>query len=482
MRFLIFLSIFLIQTGPVLAKAINPPIELKVTPGDKGKNSFNISWKAPVGEEIAGYFYKLDKQANTTWTQKTSIKNLRISGGGIHKFYLAACDNEGNISPYQVVEFSYYPDAPKGGEISMTTPTFYQTGGSPGIIGIGDISGDGLNDVVSANYYDNNISVFIQLPDGKLASQTTYSISQGPFGIGIGDINRDGRNDVVAGCAAADVIHIFAQNEGGTLTQIGVFRTERGPYGLAVGDVNGDGRNDIVVANSGASSISIFTWLPDVKESYDYLLGSFKKCASLTMQRQEKEIFAHIVYAAGPTPYWLAIGDINGDFREDIAVVNYGNSTVNVYFQQPDRSLLPMGALQAAGGSIFNVCIGDINSDGLGEIVTSGGPLSIFGRKDEVSFGLIGTTTTKDGGAGAVRIADINNDGREDLIATMSDAVSIHLQNEKGKLTPPVHFPTGRGPGGLGIADVNNDGINDIVTGNISDNTISVLHPIWKEK
>ncbi|MFH1563965.1 MAG: VCBS repeat-containing protein [Nitrospirota bacterium] len=487
MRILIVSMIFLLQTGIIFAKTINPPVEIKVTPGDGGGNSFNFNWKPPVGEKITAYFYKLDQQPMTNWTTKTSIKNLRVSGSGLHKLYLSASDNEGNVSPYQVVEFSYNAKAPKGGEFTMTPPTAYQAGGSPGIIAVGDVSGDGLNDVVSANYYDNNISVFIQLPDGKLATQTTYPVSQGPFGVGIADMNCDGLNDVIVGCAAADTVHIFTQNEGGlprcgTLTQTMVFRTERAPYGLAVGDVNGDGRNDIVIPNSGASSISIFSWVPDIKESYDYLLGSFKGCDSLTMQKQGKDIFANIVYAAGPTPYWLTVGDINGDLKEDIAVVNYSNNTLNVYFQQPDRSLLPMGALQTAGSNPSNVAIGDINGDGIGEIVASGGPVSIFGRKDNVSFGLIGTAITKEGRAGAVKTGDMNNDGRIDLITTSSDTFSIYLQDNKGNLLDSTPFPTGRGAGGLAVADVNNDGLTDVITGNISDNTISVLHPVWKEK
>ncbi|MDI6736168.1 MAG: VCBS repeat-containing protein [bacterium] len=481
MRILIFSMILLLQTGMVFAKMINPPVEIKVVPGDGGGNSFNVTWKPPAGEKIAAYFYKLDQQPMTNWTTKTSIKNLRVSGSGLHRLYLAASDNEGNVSAYQAVEFKLETKTPKGGKFTMTPPTAYQAGGSPGIIAVGDVSGDGLNDVVSANYYDNNISVFIQLPDGKLATQTTYPVNQGPFGVGIADMNCDGLNDVIVGCAAADTVHIFTQNEGGTLTQTMVFRSERGPYGLAVGDVNGDGRNDIVLSNSGAASISIFTWVPDIKESYDYLLGSFKGCDSLTMQKQGKDIFAHIVYAAGPTTYWLSIGDINGDFKEDIAAVNYSNSTLNVYFQQPDRALLSLGALQTAGGNPFNVCLGDINGDGLNEIVASGGPLSIFGRKDNISFGLIGTTTTKEGRSGAVRIGDVNDDGRADLINSNSETISVHLQDNNGKLHPPVHFSTGRGPGGLAIADVNNDGLNDIITGNISDNNITVLHPAWEK-
>jgi len=479
MRILIlFLCIFFIQSRVAFTEVLNSPREIKVIQVEPDKNLFNISWKPPEGVEVASYFYKLDQQPNTTWTKNTYIKGLRVSGSGIHKLYLAACDNKGNISPYQVIEFSYQVKAPKGGEISMTPPTVYKTGGSPGIIAVGDVNGDGLNDVISANYYDNNISVFIQLPDGKLASQTTYSVNQGPFGVGIGDLNCDGLNDVVVGCAAADVIHVFTQNKGGTLTETLVFRTERAPYGLAVGDVNSDGRNDIVIPNSGAASISIFTWVPDVKESYDYLLGSFKKCQSLTMQRQEKDIFAHIVYPCGPTPYWLAIGDINGDRREDIAAVNYGNSTLSLYIQQPDRSLLPMGLLQTASGNPVNVCIGDLTGDGLNEVVTSGGsPLSIFGQKNNTSFGLVKTYPTKEGRTGGVKIGDINNDGLSDLVATNPNTVSIFLQTKEGTLLPPTHHPTGEGCAGLAIADVNNDGINDIITGNISDNTITVIHP-----
>lgn len=478
----IFLFIFFIQTKIVFAEIINPPTDIKVKQVEVGKNMFNINFKPPAGINIAGYFYKLDQQPNTNWTPKPYIDKLRVSGSGVHRVYISACDEEGNISPYQVVEFSYEAKSPRGGKISMTPPTSYETGGSPGIIAVGDVNGDGLNDVISANYYSNNISVFTQLPNGKLASQTTYPVSQGPFGVGIGDINRDGLNDVIVGCAAADVIHVYTQNEVGSLTESIVFRTERAPYGLAIGDVNGDGRNDIVIPNSGAASISIFTWLADVKESYDYLLGCFKTSTSITMQRQGKEIFAHIVYPAGAIPYWLAIGDINGDLREDVAVANYGDSTINVYFQQPDRSLLPMGALKTAGGNPTNIYIGDITGDGINEVVASGaGGLSIFGQKDKVSFGLVNKLIAEKGGFGGVKIGDVNNDGLADLIATNPNTVSIFLQNKDGTLLSPTYHPTGEGCAGLGIADVNNDGINDIITGNIHDNTITVIHPRFEE-
>lgn len=462
------------------------PTSIKIIPCSEIKKPhlFDVSWVAPGGIKIKGYYYKLDLEAKTRWTSETSIKGLRVVGGGQHYFYLAACDVDDNISPYVVVPFSYIHPAPKGGQISLTEPDVYPAGGSPGITAIGDVNNDGLNDVACANYYDNNIGVFIQLPGGKLASQTTYEVAQGPFGVGIGDINRDGLNEVVVGCAAADVLYIFTQNEGGTLSLAATYPTARGPYGLDIVDINGDGRNDIILANSGGLSMSVFTWVPDNPRGYQTLLGSFADCHSLTMQKETgNQLFGHLIYPSGPTSFWTAGGDMNGDGRADAACVNYSNNTLNLYIQQPDGGLKAAGALSTVGSNPTVVCMGDINGDGLNEVMTSSDPVSIYGRKEQDNtFGLIGTQTTTDGKTGGIKAGDMNNDGRLDLICTQAKNVSIFLQDNNGRLLPPTHYYAGDIPGGLSVGDVNDDGLNDVITGNIKGNSISVLHPIFEKK
>ncbi|MEK7813020.1 MAG: VCBS repeat-containing protein, partial [Candidatus Desantisbacteria bacterium] len=195
------------------------PSEIRITPaGSKEAACFNVSWKSPSTDTI-GYYYKLDNQPNFNWTKQSPIK-LCVSSPGNHKFYLAAMDKDKNISPFVISQFSHksIPASAGIGSFSLSEPVMYETGGSPGIIAAGDVNGDGLNDVVAANYYDNNISVFLQQESGTLTPQATYSVGQGPFGVGIGDLNSDGKNEVVVGCAAADQIYVFSQNEGGTLT------------------------------------------------------------------------------------------------------------------------------------------------------------------------------------------------------------------------------------------------------------------------
>ncbi|MBI4753457.1 VCBS repeat-containing protein [Candidatus Desantisbacteria bacterium] len=462
---------------------VKPPSEIRITPvvGSKEPASFNVSWKSPVGS-VTGYYYKLDNQPNFSWAKQSPIK-LHVSYPGNHKFYLATIDTNNSISPFVISQFQYKFVSPSAGitSFSLDEPITYDTGGSPGIIAAGDVNGDGLNDVVSANYYDNNISVFLQQSGGTLTTQATYSVGQGPFGVGIGDLNSDGKNEVVVGCAAADQLYVFSQNEGGTLTQTDVYATGRGPYGLVVGDVNSDGRNDIIVTNSGGQSISILTWLKECPETYYYLFGSLQKANTLTMQKLNNgEVFAHLLYSAGATPYWLCVGDINGDEMNDIACVNYSESTLSLYIQQPDRSMVMAGKLAVPSANPPNVCLGDINGDGLNELaVSGGGEIGVFGRKDN-SIGLIGTYTATEGGNGGIRIGDVNNDGRADMVSTHSKNISVFLQDTNGKLSKPTAWYAGDAPGGLAITDVDNDGANEIITGNIRGNSVGVIN--LKEK
>jgi hypothetical protein len=72
---------------------------------------------------------------------------------------------------------------------------------------------------------------------------------------------------------------------------------------------------------------------------------------------------APMSYAAGRTPWSVAIGDLNGDGESDLATANYQANNVSVLLNRGD------GSFQAkldyrAGGSPVSVAIGDLNGDG----------------------------------------------------------------------------------------------------------------------
>lgn len=453
--------------------------------------------------------------------------------------------------------------------------TTHQAGAWPAGVAVGDVNGDRLNDIVCANYNDNTISVFIQ-NNGRLLEQATYSTFLNPLGVGIGDIDLDGRNEVSVVCAGADIMNIFGQPTiingsisikygtitldgtislsgiktfageikvdgkqngsiwiasdnlclfqinygtstllgsgtlsghiarsdpftligevkasdgtatytgkitlngmtGGYLINVANYATKRAPYGLSIGDINGDTRDDIVVANLGAESISIFAWLENIPRSYQYLYHSWTFAKEMTLTMEGDKIFVHMVYPSGKMPFGIDIGDVNIDGLKDVVCVNYQSGDMNVFLQE--NSVLKPSATLTIGPNPTSVRCGDINNDGFSEIVASslgGGMISVF-----TPYRLIGTYTTHDARSGGVDIGDINNDGLKDVAVSndTSNTMSMFIQDKDGLLTLQKSCQTGRSPGSCKIADINNDGINEVITGDAQSDTITVHYP-----
>src|SRR5437763_1800917 len=99
-------------------------------------------------------------------------------------------------------------------------------GSWPEAVAVGDVNGDGRNDVVmTTSYYfdpanDFHLFVFLQAADGTLMAPISYATSatygNRPDSVAIGDITGDGRADVVVGIDGVGV-QVFPQLATGVL-------------------------------------------------------------------------------------------------------------------------------------------------------------------------------------------------------------------------------------------------------------------------
>ena len=218
-----------------------------------------------------------------------------------------------------------------------------------------------------------------------------------------------------------------------------------GPDALASGDLNGDGRADLVSANG--------------------------KAISVLLNRGDGSFQASRDYRA--TGYSLAIGDLNGDLKLDIA------TTSGVFLNRGDGSFRA-GRVAYPRGLGGAVAIGDLNGDRRLDVATTNGYYSTAkGRKVPV---WIVSVLLNRGGARfrgpreyrigddpeAIEIGDVNGDRKLDLVtAHEANTVSVLLNRGGGRFRAKRDYRTGPDPTDLAIGDLNADGKPDLVTPNL---------------
>lgn len=177
-----------------------------------------------------------------------------------------------------------------------------------------DLNGDGNQDLASANFSTNDLSILFGNGDGTFLVAQSIAVRNG-IGVGprralVGDFDADGSLDLIADLSINYELPLVRGNGDGTFQPAESVIASRIAFALAVSDIDGDGILDLV-GN-------------DISDAMVLLLGRGDGTF------EEAQGFA----SGGSSANDVAVADLNGDGKADIASANINSASVSVQLQR----------------------------------------------------------------------------------------------------------------------------------------------------
>jgi hypothetical protein len=299
------------------------------------------------------------------------------------------------------------------GDGTFGAPTSYDVGSNPQAIAVADVNGDGKLDLMVCNLYDYTVSTLLGNGDGTFQTQLVTDTDYYPIFIAVGDFNHDGIPDMATADWDGTGLGIHLGNGDGTF-QTEVTYSASTPYGLVIGDFNQDGVQDVATSDGGGSVVDVFLGIGD---------GTFQPAQVVNLP-------------STASTYWMAGGDFRKTGRSDLVVADQNSAVAYVLLSNGDGTFAP-AVSYAVAGAAWGVSVGDINGDGIPDIVVP----EFFTSAPAIS----------------------------------TSHVSVLLGNGDGTFAAKTDFVVGGGPTWAALADLNGDGTLDIVTSDQGSNTATIL-------
>jgi hypothetical protein len=353
------------------------------------------------------------------------------------------------------------------GNGTFTSQTTFTTESSrPQWIAVGYFNNDTALDIAVVNYGTNNVGVLLGSGNGTFARQITSSTGYDslPMSLVVNDFNNDNQLDIAVANYGTNNVGILLGHRNGTFATQNTFSTGANshPISIATGDFNNDTYMDIVVVNYGGDNVGILL---------GYGNGSF------TMPTK---------YLTGnnSSPRSVVVGDFDNDTRLDIAIANYGTSSVGILFGYGSGTFTDqMTFFSSNGSNPYMITTGDFNNDNRLDIAAinyNDNYVDILLTYRNYSFSSQTTyiTTGLSSDPASIAVGDLNNDSRPDIIVAnfLTNNVGVFLGYGDGTFSTQTTHSTGSnsGPCSVAVGDLNNDRRLDIVVANYGTGTIGI--------
>jgi hypothetical protein len=316
---------------------------------------------------------------------------------------------------------------------AFAMPTRFGVGTSPANLVVADVNGDGRPDLVVANADDQTVTVRLADPAKPGFFQPAIVLptpGRTPLDVAVGDLNGDGLMDIVVAASGANSVLVFTQTTSGTFSAPVAYAVGGDPQAVTVADLDNNGLADIAVATA-ANTVSV-------------------------LLQTTAGVFAPAVdYATGVQPIAIKAADLNGDGKLDLLTANYGAATTP---GNQGLSVLLQGATPGTFAAPVNyiteycataLAVGDLNGDGKPDVAVacqglpgSPGAVSVF-LQDATTPGALRPAVNYPGAYGpmGVAIADMDGDGHPDLVLADGDiVVRFNSATTPGTFGPPNFF------------------------------------------
>ena len=324
----------------------------------------------------------------------------------------------------------------------------------PYFITAGYLNGDTNLDLVTANYYGNNVTVLTNNGVGTFVIATNIATGNGSLSVTLADFTSDGKLDMAVANYAAGTVSILSGDGNLGFQLVTNLTGFSNPYNLAAADFNNDGKMDLAVPNYSGGNLII-------------LLGS-----------GNGNFHNPTNYATGSNPQTVAAGDLNSDGKTDLVVVNRGSSTATVLLG------LGTGRFQAVtnlstGYSPRFVTIAEVTGDGVSDIVTLQGgenTVSIFRGNGDGTFQARRFFNDNTTDAYAFALTDFNGDGAKDIAVAGygNNTFNVLLNDGTGGYTNLYGYSMSGNPIGVTAGDFTGDGRIDLAFSHYNGNSVSV--------